>query len=133
MPGVRFDLFHVGHVRFLARCAELGRVTVSLNTDDFVARYKGRHPVIPFDQRREVLESCRYVDAVVANFGGADSKPAIELVQPNVIAIGSDWAERDYHAQMGFTPEWLAERGILLVFLPYTDSISSSLIRAALP
>ena len=131
--GGTFDLFHVGHVRFLKRCAEMGRVTVSLNTDDFVARYKGRHPVIPYADRAEVLEACRFVDAVVPNIGGENSKPAIERVNPDVIAVGSDWAERDYHAQMGFTPAWLDARGILLVFLPYTEGVSSREIRAALP
>lgn len=131
--GGTFDLFHVGHVRFLQRCAELGEVTVSLNSDDFVARYKGRHPVIPYDQRAEVLSACRYVAKVVPNVGDEDSKPAIEAVQPNIIAIGSDWAERDYHKQMGFTQAWLDERSILLIFLPYTDAISSSIIRAAFP
>lgn len=131
--GGTFDLFHVGHARFLARCAELGRVTVSLNTDEFVAQYKGRHPVITYDDRAEVLRACRYVDEVIPNIGGADSRPAIEQVSPDVIAVGSDWAERDYHAQMGFTQDWLDERHILLIFLPYTEGVSSREIRAQLP
>lgn len=133
--GGTFDLFHFGHVRFLLRCRGLagdGRVVVSLNTDEFVESYKGRPPVIPFEQRQIVLEACRYVDEVVCNVGGADSKPVIESVFPDIIAIGSDWQERDYHAQMGFTPEWLEERGISLVYLPYTEGVSSSAIRQAI-
>jgi glycerol-3-phosphate cytidylyltransferase len=130
--GGTFDLFHVGHVRFLAKCAELGRVIVSLNDDDFITEFKGHPPVIPYEQRREVLQACRYVAEVIPNFGGSDSRPAIDLVDPDIIAIGSDWQQRDYYAQMGFTPEWLANRGITLVYLPYTVGVSSSAIRERL-
>jgi len=131
--GGTFDLFHIGHVRLLWRCSKLaspdGEVVVALNTDDFVAAYKGRPPVIPYAERREILEACRYVDRVVPNHGGADSKPAIEWVQPDIIAVGSDWQDRDYHAQMGFTQAWLDERGIRLIYLPYTEGVSTSDIR----
>lgn len=127
--GGTFDLFHTGHVRLLRRCAELGAVTVALNTDEFVAEYKGRAPVCSYLERREVLLSCRYVDAVVKNTHGADSRPAIDRVRPDLIAVGSDWAQRDYHAQMGFTQDWLDVRGIGLVFLPYTRSISTTILR----
>lgn len=132
-----FDLFHYGHVRLLLRCRGLagrdGRVTVALNPDEFVRSYKGRDPVVPYEARKEVLEACRYVDAVIPNSGGADSKPAIERAFPvDYIVVGSDWRHRDYHGQLGVTEEWLAERGIQIVYVPYTDSISSSLIRQAI-
>lgn len=134
--GGTFDLFHYGHVRLLMRCRLLagrhGEVVVSLNTDEFITAYKGRPPVVPYAQREEVLRACRYVDDVVPNIGGADSKPAIEAVTPDIIAVGSDWQKRDYYAQMQFTPEWLKQQGIRLVFLPYTEGTSSSAIRAAL-
>lgn len=131
--GGTFDLFHSGHVKFLSNCRSLvgesGRVVVSLNTDDFVATYKGSPPICSFMERKEVLESVRYVDEVIENVGGADSKVAIVSVSPQVIAIGSDWALRDYCSQMGFTQVWLDEMQIKLVYLPYTDSISSSEIK----
>lgn len=134
--GGTFDLFHIGHVRLLMRCHLMagfaGQVVVSLNTDEFVDSYKGRPPVIPYEQRAEVLEACRYVDRVIPNSGGADSRPAIELVHPDIIAVGSDWEKRNYLAQMGFGPDWLIARGIRLVFVPYTDGVSSSAIREAI-
>jgi len=46
--GGTFDLFHAGHSRFLARCAQLGDVVVSLNTDEFIEEYKGKPPIISF-------------------------------------------------------------------------------------
>ncbi len=130
--GGTFDLFHAGHVAFLKKCAAIGSVVVSLNTDQFIERFKGKPPVITYSQRAVVLEACRYVDRVIVNEGGADSKPAIERVKPQIIAIGSDWRDRDYFAQMQFTQDWLDERGIALVYLTYTSGISSTLIRQGL-
>lgn len=130
--GGTFDLYHSGHANFLARCAELGQVVVSLNTDEFIEAYKGKPPVISYEERRAVLLSCRSVSEVIPNYGGADSKPAIEMTAPDILAIGSDWARRDYYAQMGFTQDWLDNRGISLIYIPYTAGISSTAIKARL-
>lgn len=127
--GGTFDLFHRGHVNFLRQCAKLGRVVVALNTDEFILEYKGRPPVMTYKERETVLLACKYVFAVVPNTGGADSKPAIESIQPDIIAIGTDWAIKDYYKQMQFTQEWLDERDILLVYIPYTSEISTTIIK----
>jgi glycerol-3-phosphate cytidylyltransferase len=127
--GGTFDLFHAGHVKFLKRCAEFGKVTVSLNTDDFIHTYKGKLPVMSYEERAEVLLACRYVDQVIPNFDGADSRTAIEYVQPDLIIVGSDWAVRDYRKQMGFTQEWLDAKDISLAYVPYTKNISSTDIK----
>jgi glycerol-3-phosphate cytidylyltransferase len=127
--GGTFDLYHAGHARFLARCAELGQVTVSLNTDQFILDYKGKPPVISFADRAEVLLSTRHVSQVIANTGGPDSTIAIESVMPDIIAIGTDWARRDYYKQMGFDQDWLDDRGIALIYIPYTQGISSTAVK----
>lgn len=127
-----FDLFHVGHVRLLARCADIGPTTVGLNTDGFVTIYKGRPPIIPYADRREVLLACRYVDAVVANDQQPSAADVIDGIAPDVIVVGSDWEHRDYPAQLGLTQEWLDQRGIEVRFVSYTDGVSSSLIREML-
>ena len=133
--GGTFDLFHAGHANLLRQCrllAGTGPVVVALNTDEFIAAYKGRPPVVSYDDRAAVLAACRYVNQVVPNTGGADSRPAIEAVSPDLIVIGSDWATRDYHAQMGFTQAWLDERGIALCYVPYTPGISTTDLKARL-
>ena len=127
--GGTFDLFHAGHVAFLQRCSEFGSVVVALNTDEFIEQYKGKPPVISYEDRRRVLLACRYVDRVVPNLGGADSRPAIEMVNPDMVIIGSDWAKKDYYTQMQFSQDWLDERGIGLAYLPYTIGISSTAIK----
>lgn len=132
--GGTFDLIHPGHVSLFLRCRALagprGQVVVSVNTDEFVQSYKMRSPIMSFEDRCVVLSAMRDVDRVVENIGGADSKPAIEYVDPDIIAIGQDWAPpKDYHAQMGFTPAWLADRGIALVFVPLLPDRSSTSLR----
>jgi glycerol-3-phosphate cytidylyltransferase len=127
--GGTFDLFHAGHVEFLRRCADLGRVLVSLNTDEFIEEYKGKPPVISYRDRESVLLSCKYVDDVVPNIGGTDSRPSIELAAPSMVAIGSDWARKDYYTQMAFDQDWLDDRGIALAYIPYTQGISSTAIK----
>jgi cytidyltransferase-like protein len=130
--GGTFDLPHAGHVRFLRQCAELGEVVVSLNTDEFITAYKGRPPVMSFDERAEIIAEFASVAGVIPNTGGHDSRPAIDEVQPNIVAIGSDWAVRDYHAQMGFDQAWLDARNIWLLYIPYTVGVSTTAIRARL-
>jgi glycerol-3-phosphate cytidylyltransferase len=124
--GGTFDLFHSGHVAFLKRCSQIGSVTVALNTDEFITKYKGKPPVVSYSEREAVLMACRYVDAVVPNTGGEDSTIAIEAVDPDIIIVGSDWARKDYHAQMGFDQDWLDDRFIGLAYIPYTKGISTT-------
>jgi cytidyltransferase-like protein len=133
-----FDMFHAGHAALLGECRKLagqdGTVVVALNTDSFVASYKGSSPVCSYEEREAVLRSCRYVDEVVRNAMGADSRPTIEAVGPDIIAIGVDWAGKDYYAQMGFDARWLTQRGITLVYVAhaYSDRLSSSDLKSRL-
>jgi len=127
--GGTFDLFHSGHVNFLRQCkviAGADKVVVSLNTDEFIEQYKGKPPLTSFVERYQVLKACRYVDEVIPNYYGADSKPAILEVNPQFIVIGSDWAKKDYYKQMNFTQEWLDDQGYILIYVPYTDGISTT-------
>lgn len=130
--GGTFDLFHSGHVEFLRRCKKLGSVTIALNTDDFILQYKGKSPVMTYAEREAVLLSCRYVDSVIQNYGGPDSKPSIIKARAELIVIGSDWARKDYYKQMQFTQEWLDQNGIGLAYIPYTAGISSTQIKRRL-
>ena len=128
--GGTFDLFHSGHVNFLKMCKKIADyVIVSLNTDEFIYEYKNSYPIVSYENRKEVLLSCRYVDEVIPNIDGKDSKPAILSVSPDFIAIGTDWAKKDYYKQMDFTQEWLDENNITLIYLPYTENISTTEIK----
>ena len=130
--GGTFDLLHSGHVNFLSRCADLGSVTVALNTDEFIEAYKGKPPVMTYAEREAVLMGLKAVYDVVPNVGGSDSRISIDSVSPDIVAIGSDWARKDYYKQMMFSQDWLDERGIALLYIPYTAGISTANIKGRL-
>lgn len=128
--GGTFDLFHFGHVNFLSKCRLMSdRVVVALNTDEFIKKFKGAAPIMSYQERERSLMSCPYVDEVIPNLGGSDSKPSINWIKPHIIAIGDDWAHKDYYTQMDFTQQWLDENNIVLVYVPYTKGISTTDIK----
>jgi glycerol-3-phosphate cytidylyltransferase len=128
--GGTFDLFHAGHVNFLRQCNKLANhVVVGLNTDEFIEKYKNEPPVLSYKDRESVLLSCKYVEKVVPNLSGEDSKPTILSVKPDIIAVGDDWAKKDYYKQMNFTKEWIEDNHMVLVYIPYTDSITTTEIK----
>ena len=60
-----FDLFHVGHLNLLKNAKGMcDKLVVGVTTDDLVT-YKGKHAMIPFEDRLEIVRSIRFVDAVV--------------------------------------------------------------------
>lgn len=134
--GGTFDLLHPGHIHFLQQCRQYigpnGKLVVSLNTDEFVMRYKHIIPTHNFAARRSMLEALNMVDLVVTNTGEEDSKIAIEVIAPTIIAIGEDWKDRDYCAQMGFTEKWLQARGLTVWYVPLLRGFSSTAVRQAL-
>ena len=87
-----FDLFHLGHVRLLKRLAALGeRLVVGCSTDAFNA-LKGKRSVMSYEQRVEVLLSCRYVDHVFPERSWEQKRDDIVREGAGVFGIGDDWA-----------------------------------------
>lgn len=128
--GGTYDIFHYGHTNFLKQCAMLSdEVVVALNTDEFIMQFKGVAPIMTYKEREKSLLNCPFVDRVIPNLSGQDSKPTILNVRPNIVAIGDDWAHKNYYKQMSFTQQWLEENKIVLVYIPYTRGISSSEIK----
>ena len=89
-----FDLIHYGHIRLLEEAKRLGgpdaRLVVIVARDETIRRLKGRPPVIPEDQRRAVVEALRVVDEALLGYEDLDMATVIDLVQPDVIAVGYD-------------------------------------------
>jgi cytidyltransferase-like protein len=112
--GGTFDILHYGHLKFLKQCKLISsHVVVCLNRDSFVERYKGVKPIMSFKERKVSLEHCKYVDEVIENKYDENSRSMIELVKPKIIAVGSDWAGKNYYSQMGFSQDWLDENEIV--------------------
>ena len=87
-----FDLLHVGHVRYLHAARELGgKVVVAVNADDSVRALKGEgRPVIPAEERAEILSALADVDAVVI-FPENDVRAIIREIRPDYHAKGTDY------------------------------------------
>lgn len=136
-----FDLLHPGHVHLLNWCRSLAGdgpdrlVIATVNSDDFVERYKGRRPVMGEEDRRAV------VSGVIGDVGqawvhrtGENAQPTINrhVCYGGIIAIGADWRDRDYLGQLGVTQEWLDERDIGVVYVPLLAGHSSTKLREAM-
>ena len=89
-----FDLIHVGHTRYLEKAKKLGDVLiVGVNSDRSVRTIKGKkRPVIPEEERAEVLAALRCVDLVVI-FDEPDPLNIISSLKPDVLVKGGDWSE----------------------------------------
>jgi D-glycero-beta-D-manno-heptose 1-phosphate adenylyltransferase len=102
-----FDLLHVGHVRYLRGARELGgRLVVAINSDDSVRKLKGEgRPVMPAEERAEIVAALADVDAVVI-FPELDVRAIIREIRPDIQAKGTDYTvdsvpERDLVAECG--------------------------------
>ena len=87
-----FDLLHVGHVRYLRAARELGgKLVVALNSDDSVRALKGAgRPIMPAEERAEILAALADVDAVVI-FPENDVRAIIREIRPDFQAKGTDY------------------------------------------
>lgn len=125
-------MIHSGHVNFLRECAQFGEVIVVLNRDEFIERYKGKPPVMTYEERYQVLSELRSVTEVFPNWANENCATVVDDLCPDVLAIGSDWARKDYYKQMGFDQDWLDARNIKLLYIPYAEGISTTDIKRRL-
>ncbi|QCY46973.1 MULTISPECIES: adenylyltransferase/cytidyltransferase family protein [Micrococcaceae] len=89
-----FDLFHIGHLNMLKRLKEKGeRLIVGVSTDEFNA-LKGKRPIVPFEQRIEIVRSIRYVDEAIPEMTWGQKRSDIAKYDVNVFGIGEDWKGR---------------------------------------
>lgn len=87
-----FDLFHVGHVRLLQRLSDMGdKLVVGCSTDSF-NKMKGKRTVYPYEQRKLLLESCRYVDSVFPEDNWEQKREDIHRESASLFVMGDDWA-----------------------------------------
>lgn len=124
-----FDVFHIGHVNILRRAKEqCDYLIVAVTSDEYVRNHKNKEPIIPFEERVQVLDSCKYVDEVVGvpvNYAGTIE--AFQKYHFDCQFCGSDCK---------YDPWWLEQKEFLqnhdsdLCFLPYTEQTSSTKIRA---
>jgi rfaE bifunctional protein nucleotidyltransferase chain/domain len=117
-----FDLLHRGHVRYLEQARALGDLlVVAVNSDASVRRLKGAgRPVVPADQRAEVLAALAAVDLVLV-FDERDPGRVIRTLRPDVLVKGGDWpVDRIVGA------EFVRSAGGTVRSLPYVEGASTT-------
>ena len=124
-----FDLFHIGHLNLLRRAKEqCNYLIVGVVTDEGVRTYKGTEPFVSFEERIELVRACQYVDEAVEiplNYGG--TRDAYRLYHFDCQFSGSDYID---HPDWLSDKEFLEKNGAEMVFFPYTQSTSSTKLKA---
>jgi glycerol-3-phosphate cytidylyltransferase len=121
-----FDLFHIGHLNILRRAKEqCDYLIVGVSTDELCMEYKHKLPVIPFEERKAIVEAIRYVDEVIPQ-KDRDKFEAWKDLHFNRLFVGDDWKGSDFFNKL---EKQFAEVGVDVVYFPYTRGISSSYLR----
>lgn len=123
-----YDLFHIGHVNLLRNAkAMCDKLVVGVTIDELVA-YKGKNPVIPYHERIEVVRACRYVDVAIPQYN-MDKAKAAKKNHASYLFVGDDWYET---AKWQTHEKELEEVGCKVIYFPYTQGTSSTLINKTL-
>lgn len=124
-----FDMFHIGHLNILKRAKEQCEyLIVAVSTDELVESYKGKTPVIPYEERAEIVRAVKYVDEVVPQ-ENRDKISAFEKYRFDAMFVGDDWKG---NALFEKTEKYMKERGASMVYFPRTEGISSDLLEKVL-
>ena len=117
-----FDLFHVGHLNLLKRAKQhCDYLIVGVHPS---AAHKGKETFIPFEERKQIVAACKYVDRVVE--ACPEDCDARDLYHYDRLFVGSDYkgTERFKHYE-----EYFKDKGVEIVYFPYTQGTSSTQIR----
>ena len=120
-----FDLFHIGHLKLLKRAKQqCDYLIVGVHAD---ASHKGKETFISFEERLEIVRACKYVDH--ATQSTKEDSESWEKFHFDKLFVGSDYkgTERFNHYE-----KVLGEKGVEIVYFPYTKGTSSSQLREIL-
>ena len=128
VPGV-FDLFHIGHLNLIKRAKEKSEYLIAgVLNDELVKHFKGKYPVIPFEQRKEIVGAIKEVDEVVeVDFNNTVKMDAWRMYHYDAYFSGSD-----HGSEWDREKKLLNEVGSDIVFFSYTMSTSSTKIKKEL-
>ena len=123
-----YDLFHIGHLNLFKNAKGLcDKLVVGVTVDELVS-YKGKQAMIPFEDRIEIVRSCKYVDAAVPQYD-MDKLAACKKLGASVLFVGDDWYGTEKWQRY---EEEFAKEEIKIVYFPYTRGTSSTQIRKVL-
>ena len=124
-----FDLFHIGHLNIIKRAkANCDELIVGVNTDELVESYKSKSPIIPFEDRIEIVRSINYVDKVLP-VTHRDKVKQFKEINYDVLFVGDDWKGSEIFNEL---EKYLISKDSKIIYLSYTQNISSSKFRKLL-
>ena len=128
VPG-GFDMLHVGHLNILTEAAKrCDRLIAGVATDESLERMKGRAPIVPLAERMAMVAALRMVDSVVPDYD-QDKRLAWKRSSFDVLFKGTDWEGTDKGRRLEAE---MAEVGASVIYLPYTPTTSSTMLRRTL-
>ena len=121
-----FDLLHVGHLALLEKCRALGNVVaVGVASDSVVNTYKPNVPIIPLDQREEMLQALQYVD-IVRPYYELEYISACRELNVDIFVVGEDWGSKPHNLDVEL---YLKSTGKKIVQVLYNSRTSSTSIK----
>jgi len=128
VPGA-WDLFHIGHLNLLRRAREsCDHLVAGVAVDEAIRAVKGRDPLVPFEERLEIVREIAYVDRAVPDLG-PDKAIMWQQLHFDVLFKGDDWKGTAQGDRLEAT---LAAIGVQVVYFPYTRHICSTRLRGQL-
>ncbi len=97
-----FDLVHPGHIKFIQEADRLGDVTVVVGRDSTVMRVKGHQPVIPEDQRLEVVKNLKGVKKATLGYENKDPLEIVGDLKPDILLLGpnQNYSEKELKSDL---------------------------------
>ena len=128
VPG-GFDMLHVGHLNILTEAAKrCDHLIAGVATDESLERMKGRSPIVPLAERMAMVAALRMVNSVVPDYD-QDKRLAWKRSPFDVLFKGTDWEGTDKGRRLEAE---MAEVGASVIYLPYTPTTSSTMLRRTL-
>lgn len=124
-----FDLFHIGHLNILKRAKlECDYLIVGVTSDELALSAKNKKPIIPFQERMEIVESIKFVDEVVPQIN-YDKMEAWNNLKFDLMFVGNDWKGTDKWNKI---EQDFNQHGVEILYFPYTSHTSSTILREIL-
>ncbi|MDA7846997.1 adenylyltransferase/cytidyltransferase family protein [Amylibacter sp.] len=121
-----FDLLHVGHLALLNQCKSLGDIlVVGVASDAVVKMYKPNVPVVPLEQRMEMLEALSCVD-IVRPYHQLEYVSGCKAVGVDIFVVGEDWGKKPHNLDVN---NYLRKMGKEIAQVTYNPRTSSTKIK----
>ncbi len=120
-----FDLFHIGHLNLLRRAKQQCDYLIVGVHDS--GKWKGKETFIPFEERKEIVAACQYVDRVVDS--PVEDSEAWEIYHFDRLFVGSDYQGTERFQRY---EEYFKDKNVEIVYFPYTQSTSSTQVRSVI-